>query len=103
MITVAVIQGSQFRPLLSVVRSGCSCLAQISQGLVRLHIHCSDDGRLDMASIKKPREMIITDNRGAISEMRRNRLFVLRYQLPLAGIALSCMRGGITETAYPSW
>ena len=81
---MGVIQGSQFRPLFSVVRSGCFCLAQISQGLVRRHIHRSDDGRLDMARIKEPRQMVVTDNRGAISEMGRNRLFVFRYQLPLA-------------------
>src|SRR3954454_8662508 len=99
---MGVIQGSQFSPLLPVVRSGCFCLAQISQRLVRLQIHRSNDGRLDMARIKEPRQMIITKNGWAVSEMGRNRLFIFRYQLSLAGIALSGMRGDVTKTAHPS-
>ncbi len=83
-ITMGVVQGSQLRPLFSVVRSDCLCLAQISQRFVCGHVHRADDGRLDMARIKKPRQMIITENRGAISEMSWNGLLILRYDLVVA-------------------
>src|SRR4029077_15208736 len=98
---MGVVQGSQLRPLLSVIRSGCVCLAQISQWFVCGHVHRADDGRLDMARIKKPRQMIITENRGAISKMSWNGLLILRYDLVVTGMGLSSMGFGVTETAHP--
>src|SRR5437762_14023073 len=89
-ITLGIVQGSQLGPLLSVVRSDCLRLPQISQRLVRGLVHRPDDGRLDMACIQDPRQMVVAENGGAVGDMSRIGRVIFRYDVDSAGMSLSC-------------